>query len=144
MRLRIPAIGVSATVERVSVVEDGTRAVPKNEWNVGWYRGGYVPGTLGNAVMAGHLDWTNGPAVFWNLKRLKVGDTIYVTDSRKVERKFIVQRTVVYPFDQAPLDAIYGKSANANLNLITCAGKYDRALQNYDKRLVVYTTLAEG
>jgi LPXTG-site transpeptidase (sortase) family protein len=140
--LRIPAIGVNAAIERVGVASDGTMAVPVSEWDVGWYRRGYLPGSLGNAVIDGHLDWINGPAVFWNLAKLIPGDAIYVTDDKGVQRKFVVTTVVAYPYDNAPLNNIFGDSNQAHLNLITCSGDYSRTARNYNKRLVVYTMLA--
>jgi len=142
-RLRIPAIGVNAAIEYVTTAADGTMDIPKNEWNVAWYRLGYVPGTPGNAVIDGHLDWIHGPAVFWNLAKLKPGNAIYVKDKRGVERTFIVTEVVAYPFDQAPLDRIFGASSTAQLNLITCNGQFDKSARNYNKRLVVYSTLSK-
>jgi sortase A len=48
----------------------------------------------------------------------------------------------VYPYNDAPLQQIFGPSPQAHLNLITCGGTFDRASRNYNKRLVVYTRLA--
>ncbi len=142
VRLRIPAIGVNAAVERVGVANDGSMAVPASEWDVGWFRRGYLPGSLGNAVIDGHLDWIHGPAVFWNLSKLNPGDAIYITDDKGVQRKFIVTALVTYPYDNAPLNNIFGGSSQAHLNLVTCNGVYSHTARNYNKRLVVYTTLA--
>ncbi len=142
VQLSIPTIGVNAAIERVGVANDGTMAVPVSEWDVGWYRQGYLPGSIGNAAIDGHLDWTHGPAVFWNLGKLSVGDAIYVTDNKGVKRKFVVNALVAYPYDNAPLNNIFGSSNAAHLNLITCNGIYSRTAHNYNKRLVVYTTLS--
>ncbi len=142
VQLSIPAIGVSAAIERVGVAGDGTMAVPVSEWDVGWYRRGFLPGSPGNAAIDGHLDWTHGPAVFWNLGKLNPGDAIYVTDNKGVKRKFVVDELVAYPFDNAPLNNIFGSSNAAHLNLITCNGVYSHTAHNYNKRLVVYSTLS--
>ncbi len=142
LRLRIPAIGVNAAVEYVGVASDGTMAIPADEWDVAWFKKGYRPGSLGNAVIDGHLDWTHGPAVFWNLAKLNVGDAVYVSDDKGTERKFLVTDVVTYPYNNAPLTAIFGPSNTADLNLITCNGVYSKTAHNYNKRLVVYTTLA--
>jgi hypothetical protein len=34
---------------------------------------------------------------------------------------------------------IFGPTSKTRLNLITCNGTYNRAQQNYDRRLVVYS-----
>lgn len=142
LRLRIPAIGVSAAVEKVGVASDGTMGIPSDEWDVGWYKQGYLPGANGNSVIDGHLDWTHGPAVFWNLAKLNIGDAIYVSDSKGVERKFLITNMVAYPYNNAPLNAIFGPANAAHLNLITCDGVFNHTTHNYNKRLVVFTTLA--
>ena len=47
-----------------------------------------------------------------------------------------------YRYDQVPIKHIFGRGQEIGLNLITCAGAFDRRTQNYEQRLVVYTTLA--
>jgi len=48
-------------------------AVPSVPSHVAWYSPGPAPGEPGDAVIDGHLDWTTGPAVFWNLGKLHAG-----------------------------------------------------------------------
>jgi sortase (surface protein transpeptidase) len=46
----------------------------------GWFTGGPMPGQLGPAVIAGHVDSRTGPAVFHRLRDLRPGDQIRVRD----------------------------------------------------------------
>ncbi|MGM0852354.1 MAG: class F sortase [Bacillota bacterium] len=39
-------------------------AVTESFEKTGWYQGGYKPGESGNAVIGGHVDSRNGPAIF--------------------------------------------------------------------------------
>jgi LPXTG-site transpeptidase (sortase) family protein len=139
--LLIPAIHVDAPVEQVGTDPDGAMSAPA-EWNdVGWYKGGYRPGQPGNAVMAGHLDSTTDKAVFWDLNKLKKGDQVIVKDDDGSQLTFAVVGSEVYPFDNAPLQKIFGPSGVPMLNLVTCDGTWDKAAKNYNERLVVYTQL---
>src|SRR5260370_16594342 len=88
-RLIIPAIGVTAPVEFVSILSSGDLATPvQNQWeHVGWYETGPKPGEVGSAVIDGHLDRPGGyPAVFWNLRSLHAGDNVIVIYTRGKSR----------------------------------------------------------
>ena len=60
--LLIPAIGVDANIETVSVQHNGAMDTPRQSpWgDVGLYSGGPRPGAQGSAVIAGHLDRPGG------------------------------------------------------------------------------------
>jgi sortase (surface protein transpeptidase) len=143
LELQIPRIGVVAPVEAVGVDRDGAMAAPSGPFRVGWFDLGYYPGEPGNAVIDGHVDYVNvGPAVFWRLGELHVGDTILVTAPPKQVLTFVVERTAVYPYNDAPIKDIFGPSDVPRLNLVTCTGVFNRATRNYDRRLVVFAKLA--
>jgi LPXTG-site transpeptidase (sortase) family protein len=136
-------LNITAPVEFVGEDSEGKMDVPKEVNNVAWYQYGYIPGTPGNAVIAGHLDSTTGPAVFYRLATLKAGDDIFVTDDAGKQRHFKVTHTATHPSASFPIQEVFGPSAERQLNLITCEGTYDRASKNYSDRTVVYTTLVE-
>lgn len=115
--------------------------VPSNYTDVAWYEGGPTPGTPGNAVIAGHLDSTTGPAVFYRLEDLKPGDEIITTTADGLEFRFVVTASETYDVADAPLERIFGNAIRPQLNLITCDGAFDRSIRQYDKRLVVFTEL---
>jgi sortase (surface protein transpeptidase) len=144
VRLRIPAIGVDASIEPVGNDAAGQMGVPSSYSNVAWYEPGVSPGTPGNAVIAGHLDSTTGPAVFYRLDTLQPGDEILVTTGDGRELRFAVTESATYPAAAAPLDDIFGDAITPRLNLITCEGVFDRASRQYDQRLVVYTRMVAG
>jgi sortase (surface protein transpeptidase) len=140
-RLKIPAIGVDASVEPVGLDPQGRMAAPSRTDNVGWYNPGTVPGDAGNAVIDGHLDWTTGPAVFWRLGKLRPGDQVFVVHDDGSQARFIADATSMMPFD-ASTDSLFTKSGPPTLTLITCAGTWDRQRGTYLQRLVVHTSLA--
>jgi len=141
-QLEIPAIGVKAPVEEVGLTSDGAMDVPKQWDDVGWYRYGPLPGDPGNSAIAGHLDSTTAPAVFWRLGALKPGDKIMVRLSDSKTITFVVTEKDSYAFDKAPIDRIFGPASSSNLNLITCGGSWDAFTKNYSNRIVIYATRA--
>ena len=53
---------------------------PTGPWVVAWYENLGALGSIGNIVMAGHIDyWNVGPSVFYNLSTLQPGAEIVVT-----------------------------------------------------------------
>ena len=140
-RLQIPRLGLDVRIERVGQTEGGQMAVPQNPDQVGWYGIGATPGERGNAVISGHLDDRAGPAVFWQLDQLTVGDEVMVVDVTGATHTFAVIETARYAQDAAPLDKIFGFDLERDLNLITCDGVWNRKTQRYGERLVVYTRL---
>lgn len=140
--LSIPKLNVQAAVEAVEEDSQGRMDIPKVPTNVGWYSLGYKPGEKGNAVIDGHLDLVTGaPSVFYYLDRLTAGDEVMVTDKTGKTLTFTVTNSVSYPFDQVPLQQIFGPSDKPKLNLITCVGTWNVGTRNYSNRLVVYTEL---
>jgi len=139
--LVIPALDIKAKIEEVGVNAKGNMGVPSNYKNVAWYKQGPRPGESGNAVIAGHLDNSLGlPAVFMRLGELKVGDEVKVAEGAKILTFKVVDKKV-YPYDQAPLEEIFGSSSKSRLNLITCSGDWLKSTRTYEERLVVFTEL---
>jgi len=143
VRLLIPSIGVDTVIESVGKTDAGEVGVPQDSKNAAWYNLGIAPGQPGNAVIAGHLDNKTGRAVFWRLRELKVDDTITVIDAGGSERTFAVIEVAAYPYNQAPINKIFGFDLEHDLNLITCTGRWNSKTHTYSQRLVVYTRLIE-
>ena len=136
------SVQVDAPVEYVGLTPERAMETPDGWWNVGWYELGPRPGEVGNAVLAGHLDSTSGPAVFWDLAKLQIGDEVSVTDEFGDMIRFVVRRMEVYGATDAPLNLIFGPTEGAHLNLITCQGTFSGSA-GYDSRLVVFTDRVE-
>ena len=100
-----------------------------------------VPGEVGAAVIAGHVDSRkSGPAVFYNLHKLKAGDTVEV-DRGGQTVTFAVTEVQTYPKNAFPTDRVYQPTPDAELRLITCGGQFDRNLRSYRDNIVVYAVL---
>ncbi|WP_308042667.1 class F sortase [Micromonospora sp. PLK6-60] len=142
VRVEIPAISVRAEVVPVAADADGRLEVPPLDRPTvaGWYRPGASPGEAGNAVIVGHVDSLRGPAVFFNLGRLRAGDTIRVTRSDGEVVTFAVDGVGSYPKDRFPTDRVYGGGAAARLRLITCGGRFDLRQGDYLDNIVVFAS----
>jgi sortase A len=137
--ISIPKLHIQANLDQVGLAQDRTMASPTSPTNPAWFKLGPRPGAKGNAVLAGHLDGQNfAPAVFYHLKDLSPGDLIIITDDHDHPWPFRVARTQSYDARRAPLAQIFGNAATPQLNLITCAGSWDRSRQEYNDRLVVF------
>jgi LPXTG-site transpeptidase (sortase) family protein len=135
--LRIPSIALNDTVVPVGLTNDGAMDVPPgNTNNVGWYKYGTVPGSVGSAVLDAHVF-----AAFSKLNKVKVGSDIYVRDSAGNERHFVVQDVQLYALADVPADVLFNRNDTERLNLITCAGALTKDHSTYTHRLVVYAAL---
>jgi sortase (surface protein transpeptidase) len=135
-QLVIPKISVMAPVEQVGVDRNNNMDVPTKASDVAWYRPGPAPGEAGDAVIDGHLDWTTGKAVFWDLHLLQAGDEIDVVSQDGVKLRFTVTDAHSYSYTAHPA-GLFATSGQPQLSLITCSGSWDKGRQVYLQRLVV-------
>jgi hypothetical protein len=144
VRLTIASIGVRSSLQSLQLLPNGAMQ-PPTEWSVaGWYAGGIVPGQIGPAVIAGHIDSTYGPAVFYRLRELARGAKILVTDQDGAQLTFVVDGHQTFPKRTFPINSVYAPTPDAELKLITCTGDFDRATHNYLSNLIVSAHLVSG
>jgi sortase (surface protein transpeptidase) len=144
VRIRIPAIGVSAAVVRLGLNRDGTLQVPTDFGVTGWFTGGPAPGETGPAVITGHIDSRRGPAVFYRLNELRRGDRVAVERADGTTVQFAVEGSAQYPKQAFPTEAVFGPSPDPLLRLITCGGSFDRSRRSYRDNVVVTARLASA
>ncbi|MEU9649036.1 class F sortase [Streptomyces sp. NPDC048110] len=126
VRVAIPAAGVdTAPLLRLGLNDDGTIEVPSvpQADRIGWYEKGVTPGETGPAVLVGHFDTVNGPAVMRNVGKIKPGDTIDVTREDGTRAVFAVTALEQVDKDAFPTDKVYGRTDRPELRLITCGGE---------------------
>lgn len=138
IRIEAPAIAVDAPVDPLGVTDSGELQVPGDYQRVGWWAGGASPGAPGPAVLVGHLDSTSGPAVFFKLDKLKIGDRIFVHREDGSASEFTVTKLESYAKDRFPTLDVYGSTEGPTLRLVTCYGSFDRRTRHYRDNLVVY------
>jgi LPXTG-site transpeptidase (sortase) family protein len=140
VRLKIPKIGVDASLEHVSLTSREDLDAPKEPANAGWYDQGPRPGDSGNAIIDGHFGYKNhAPAVFDKLHSLQPGDNIYVEDENGVTTTFVVRATRKYSPNEDASDVFRPNDGGGHLNLITCHGAWNESEKSYATRLVVFS-----
>ncbi len=139
----IPAIEVSTPLVDLGLNSDGTLEVPVDFSKAGWFTGGNAPGDPEGppALLAGHVDDRTGPAVFFRLPELEIGDEVLVTRADNSVAVFTVSDRRQYPKDALPTDEIYAPVDESEVVLITCTGAFDETARSYLDNLVVRATL---
>jgi sortase (surface protein transpeptidase) len=142
-RVRIPAIRVDAPLTGLSLESNHHLAAPpERERNLaGWYVNGAKPGALGTALIAGHVDNWQGPAVFYNLGALHRGDEVDVDRADGSTAVFSIDAVEAYAANAFPDQKVYGWAQRAELRIITCGAGYDKRRQEYMGNVVVYSHL---
>ena len=136
-RVRVPKLGVDSSLVGLRLGAGGKLEAPEDFQQAGWYAQGTVPGEVGPAVIAGHVDSRQGPAVFYRLVDLREGDRIEVQRDG-VWLPFRVVHTGRYPKNRFPTAEVYGPTPTAELRLITCGGTFDDSAGSYRDNIVVY------
>jgi sortase (surface protein transpeptidase) len=138
VRLRIPTIGVDAPVDPLAVDKNGVLPPPETNERTGWWRDGPEPGERGPAVIVGHIDSYEGPAVFIRLADLRSGDQILIDRADGSTAMFVTQRVEQHAKDDFPTQAVYGATPDPQLRLITCGGDFDDKDRRYLDNVIVY------
>jgi sortase (surface protein transpeptidase) len=143
-RIRIPTIGVDAPIAAVDLSADGDLPAPSpTDRNLaGWYAQSTAPGSIGNAVIDGHVDTMQGPAVFYLLGELHRGDPVDITRTDGSVAGFTVDAVQLYPRSAVPTDQVFGPADTPRLRLLTCGGGYTKAT-GYQGTVVVYAHLSK-
>jgi hypothetical protein len=139
--LNVPAISLTVSLSTLGLNLDGTVQVPTDIQQPGWFRLGPAPGQAGSAVILGHVDSYQGPAVFFNLRTLVAGDQVNVTLADGVITHFEVTSVAMYTKTQFPDQQVYAPHSYAALQLVTCGGAFDSETGHYLSNIVVYTSL---
>jgi sortase (surface protein transpeptidase) len=138
LSVTIPAIGVTSSLVPLALRPTGELAAPADFGRAGWYAEGPTPGDPGPAVIAGHVDSRAGPAVFFRLRELQVGDVVEVRRSDGTAARFSVTGMERYPKAHFPTQRVHGPTPDRALRLITCGGSFDYAMRSYRDNVVVY------
>jgi hypothetical protein len=140
VRIDIPRIGVSSSLDRLGRAPDGTVQTPslRRAGVAGWYALGPRPGDPGSAVILGHVDSKTGPAVFYRLRELRRGDQITVTRADGSTVRFVVQRTELTLKRRFPTDEVYYPTLTPGLRLVTCGGAFDDRIHHYRSNVIVF------
>lgn len=145
-RIRIPSIDVDAAVHGVGLERDGTIAVPsvklRNE--AGWYDEGPSPGQYGPAILVGHVDTKDKPAVFHRLKDLEPGARIEIARRDRNVAVFEVNSVEQYNKRALPVNEVYRDYTRPALRLITCGGNWVGGTTGYADNIIVFASLVSS
>lgn len=142
VRLRIPALRVDAPMSRLALDAKGALEPPPDDNPVlaGWYADGTVPGAVGTAVTAGHVDTRVGPGVFHRLGSVRKGATVEIVRADLRTAVFTVYAVESYDKKKFPDKKVYGASARPEIRVITCGGGYTKK-SGYRSNVVVFAAL---
>jgi hypothetical protein len=138
VRVRLPSVGIDSALARLGTDAAGALVPPADFDRAGWFASGPAPGETGPAVIAGHVDSRTGPAIFFRLAELSVGDPVLVGRSDGTTAAFTVTAVDRYAKSAFPTAEVYGPTPDAQLRLITCGGEFDRSAGSYLDNVVVY------
>ncbi len=143
-RVRIPAIQVDAPVVPVALDMSGwvDAPPPENPDLAGWFSGAVSPGEKGTAVIVGHVDNSQGPAVFYGLGALRKGNRVEVQRQDGKVAVFEVYGNEVFAKSDFPGDRVYGNKGAPELRVITCGGGFSRE-NGYAGNVVVFARMVE-
>ncbi len=134
---------ISKELVDVGVSQDGVMEAPKGWNDVGYFIYGAKAGEPGNLIIPAHYDNTwGGPAAFWALKNLDLGDKVEVSDKYgRTYTYIVVGSSYVDLNDPNRLHIINKSTTKPQLILITCGGVWDLKSKTYSKRLLVTAEL---
>lgn len=143
-RLQVPSIDVDdSDLMPLGLQPDRTVEVPplSQSDEAGWFKYGPTPGSVGPAVILGHIDGGGQKGVFYDLNKVKPGEQITVT--REDDKNAVYTVTAIRSFAKTdfPTQLVYGKTPDSQLRLITCGGVLDREANNYLSNIIVFATL---
>lgn len=143
--LDVASIDVATTeVTDLGLREDNSLDVPSDAATVGWYDRSSSPGTVGPAVMAGHVNYSGEDGTFATLKDVKKDDTVEVHRKDGTTAVFRVDEVGQYDKDAFPTDTVYGPTSDAEIRLITCGGVFNSARRSYDDNIVVFGRIVDA
>ncbi|MER5193152.1 class F sortase [Streptomyces sp. NPDC002755] len=144
-RVRIPSIHVDAPLTGLALTPAGSLDVPPaGKKNLaGWYEAGTTPGETGTAIVAGHVDNADGPAVFYDLGALRKGSAVEVDRRDGSVAVFTVDAVEVYRAHDFPDEKVYGAASRPELRVITCGGGYTKST-GYQGNVVVFAHLTSS
>lgn len=137
--VRIPAVGLKATLVPEELNGDGQLPLPQGKDRASWVGSSATPGERGTAILAGHVDTASGPAAFYSLGAAKPGMDVSVARRDGTTAHFTIDAVAVYPKNEFPDTTVYGPTPGPSLRLLTCTG-WDPGTREYRDNVVVYAT----
>ncbi|HJQ08213.1 MAG TPA: class F sortase [Candidatus Saccharimonadales bacterium] len=136
--ISLPSIQAEGFLQWVGVDQHKTIAVPSNIHMAGWYVDSRSPGERGLSIIDGHVDGRTEGGIFKDLAKLRPQDRFSITFGDDSEKTFVVRKVHRKPAAEAAVVLFSQDPAiTAQLNLITCGGRFDRKTGVYEERIIV-------
>lgn len=135
VRVRVPAVGIDGPVVDMTVDSAGVLQPPANFRDIGWF--GVKPGEVGPSVLAGHVDSRNGPAVFFRLREVRVGNQVVVDRMDGSSVSFTVVSVIRVAKTAFPTAQVYSPVPVTTVRLVTCGGAFDHSGRSYRDNIIV-------
>lgn len=132
----IPKLHVDAPIEAVGLDAKGRMATVPDARVIGWYKYGSTPGQGGNAILAGHRDWKGSLGSFYNIEKLKTGDSVTIRFEDDSMDIFEVTSNNTYRLGEVP-EKVMDLTGDPHVTLITCTDRFDKKVGGYQSRAVV-------
>lgn len=140
----IPRLNITAIVRRLGTTPDNEIATPDNVYDAGWYQGSSRPGQPGAMIVDGHVSSWTTHGVFYGLDALRPGDDIHITRGNGSVVTYTVVKSMTYPADKVDMATVLTPvtKTRPGLSLITCTGDIIPGTNDFNKRIVVFASLA--
>ena len=131
-------VGIDLPVRGYGVDDNGLMRLPETVNEVAWYQFSAPPGqTRGTTVLAAHVDTVaDGLGPFANLRDLRRGHELTVTDAAGKLRRYTVTAVEKVDKSEVPLDRVFRRDGDPELKVITCGGSFDRR-DGYSDNVIV-------
>jgi sortase A len=144
-RITIPRLGINARVKPLDLKANNVLDAPASIYDAGWYEHSAKPGENGATLIDGHVHGLTKRGIFYNLKKLDVGDEIEIERGDGKIFKYSVIRKQSY--DRNAMDMASAlvsiDPSLPGLNLITCDGPLDKKNNTYEDRLLIQAVLVD-
>ena len=143
VRLIIPSIGVNSLVAPTGLTSSGALGVPYNVFYTAWYNQSAFPGQQGAMLIDGHVSSWTSKGVFYNIKNLKPGDLMEVTNKAGTTFTYSVVKSQIFGANSVDMTSAITPvtPGTPGLNLITCTGDVIPGTSLFNQRIIVYSSL---
>lgn len=144
LRIESSSVNISVNLLPLGLDSNGVLETPQDWGLAGWYAMSAMPGEKGNIIIDGHYDDNRGrPAAFWELKNVKSGDKVSITDVVGNVYDYIVNGTFFVSINDPERLGVFDSPADGEsvMTLITCGGVWIPGQSTYNQRLVVKAEL---
>lgn len=138
----IPKIDVNARVGSVGLTASGAIGTPSNVYDTDWFNQSSKPGETGAMLIDGHISSWNANGVFYNLHQLQPGDVIEIQRGDGKMFTYKVSEVKIYDKNSVNMKSVLAPidPSRPGLNLISCYGDVIKGTNEFNKRIVVYST----